>query len=120
MHFDFANVSLARHISEVEEGGRQSNFASMNEVTGYRSSDQQEWFYRLSLAEQRSFMLLYERSIVLAALENRVIENSFQETQVVVGTNHSIIPQSLLHNSNSLASVGSVGDQFSNHRVVEC
>lgn len=51
MHFDFANVSLARHISEVEEGGRQSNFASMNEITGYRSSYQQEWFYRLSLAE---------------------------------------------------------------------
>jgi hypothetical protein len=77
----------------------------MNKVTSHRCSHQQEGLNLLSLAKERSFVVFNKRSVVFSSLEDRVVEDSFEETKVVVGAYHSVIFEGLLHDPDGLISV---------------
>lgn len=103
----------------MEQGWREGDLAGMDKVASHRCSYQQEWLNLLSLAQEGSFVLFDKRSVVFSSLEDRVVKYSFEEAKVIVWTHYSVISESLLHDTDGLVSVLTVGNKLRNHGVIK-
>lgn len=120
MHCDGLDVLLSLHIFVVEQICWQVELACVDCALGDNSRHQIEGVDSSVLVEQSLDVLLDEASVVVALMEDSIVENALQELEVVVKSDNPIILQGLFHQLDSLVTSLSVGDELGNHGIVEC